>query len=196
MTGTRATIDSGYWDIQCKRRGNSASTTSSCGCRKASQERFSTDNSIPSPDRQGPTPWSSLFGPFHKGRGGPGGWWIIIEPEVHFIRDTEVLVPDVAGWRRKRMPDIPRDHRFQVAPDWICEILSPSTASKDREVKLPIYAHYGVQYTWLVDPLAHTLEALGLQDGSWVQLGSFRDDDRVSIAPFAEISIALPDLWC
>jgi Uma2 family endonuclease len=137
-----------------------------------------------------------LFGPFHKGRGGPGGWWIIIEPEVHFIRDTEVLVPDVAGWRRQRMPDIPRDHRFEVVPDWVCEILSPSTAGKDREIKLPIYAHYGVQYVWLVDPLARTLEALGLQDGKWVQLGSFRDDDRVSIAPFAEISIALPDLWC
>ena len=106
---------------------------------------------------------SSILGakvtdPYDVGNGGPGGWWIIIEPEVHFIRDTEVLVPDIAGWRRQRMPDIPRDHRFEVVPDWVCEILSPSTAGKDREIKLPIYAHYGVQYVWLVDPLARTLE--------------------------------------
>ncbi len=137
-----------------------------------------------------------LFGPFHKGKGGPGGWWIIVEPEVHFVRDTEVVVPDVAGWRRKRMPDIPRDHRFEVVPDWVCEILSPSTASKDRQVKMPIYAHWGVQHAWLVDPLARTLEAFELQNGVWVQLDGFKNDDRVSIAPFAEISIALADLWC
>jgi hypothetical protein len=75
--------------------------------------------------------------PFHFGEGGPGGWWILIEPEVHFVRDTEVAVPDLAGWRRERMAAIPDDHRFEVAPDWICEILSPATAKKDRVVKLP-----------------------------------------------------------
>ena len=88
---------------------------------------------------------------YDDGEGGPGGWWIFIEPEVHFVRDVEVLVPDLAGWRRERMPEIPQGHRFEIVPDWICEILSPSTASKDREIKMPIYAHYGVRYAWLLD---------------------------------------------
>nr|WP_323696766.1 Uma2 family endonuclease [Thiorhodovibrio litoralis] len=82
------------------------------------------------------------------GRDGSGGWWILIEPEIHFVRDREVAVPDLAGWRRKRMPKIPDGHCFGVVPDWICEILSPSTASKDREIKLPLYAHYGVACWW------------------------------------------------
>lgn len=74
---------------------------------------------------------------YDDGADGPGGWWILIEPEVHFVRDQEVAVPDLAGWRRERMPSIPEGHRFEVVPDWVCEILSPSTASKDREIKLP-----------------------------------------------------------
>jgi Uma2 family endonuclease len=85
-----------------------------------------------------------LYGPFHRGRGGPGGWWILDEPEIHFIRDTEVMVPDLAGWRRERLPRLPRDHRFEVGPDWVCEILSPSIAKTDRVVKIPVYASYGV----------------------------------------------------
>lgn len=106
-----------------------------------------------------------IGGPYHRGRDGPGGWWILVEPEVHFIRDAEVLVPDIAGWQRERMPRLPRDHRFEIAPDWVCEILSPSTAKTDRVIKMPVYAHYGVAYLWLVDPLAHTLEAFALRDG-------------------------------
>lgn len=137
-----------------------------------------------------------LVSPFQKGRGGPGGWWIVIEPEVHFVRDTEVAVPDLAGWRRERMPNIPRGHRFEVVPDWVCEVLSPSTANKDREVKMPVYAYYGVHYAWLADPLARTLETFELHGGNWVSLGFFRDDEQVSIAPFIEISISLSDLWC
>ena len=86
-----------------------------------------------------------LVGPFQKGRGGPGGWWIIDEPEVHFVRDVEVAVPDMAGWKRERMPSVPRDHRFEVVPDWVCEILSASTASKDREIKMPLHAAHGVR---------------------------------------------------
>ena len=101
----------------------------------------------------------NLINPFDFGRGGPGGWWIIQEPEVHFIRDVEVAVPDLAGWRRERMPSVPEDHRFEVVPDWVCEILSPSTAKKDRVVKLPLYARYGVAHVWIVDPAAQTLEA-------------------------------------
>ena len=133
--------------------------------------------------------------PFHKGRGGPGGWWILIEPEVHFVRDIEVVVPDLAGWRRERMPAIPEGHRFEVVPDWVCEILSPSTAKKDRALKLPLYAHYGVAHAWLVDPVAHTLEAYELRDGAWLLLGTFKDDDPIRVAPFAAITFSLAELW-
>ena len=86
---------------------------------------------------------------YHRGRGGPGGWWILVEPEIHFIRDEEVLVPDLAGWRRNRMPRLPPDHRIEIVPDWVCEILSPSTARKDRLTKMPVYARYGVPTLWL-----------------------------------------------
>jgi Uma2 family endonuclease len=136
-----------------------------------------------------------LIGPFDRGRGGPGGWWIIDEPEVHFVEDTEVAVPDIGGWRRERMPQIPRDHRFRVAPDWICEILSPSTASKDREIKMPIYAHYGVAYAWLIDPVERILEAYELISGQWSELGRFSGHDRVAVAPFDVVTIELGGLW-
>jgi len=89
---------------------------------------------------------TKLLNPFQIGDGGPGGWWIIDKPEIHFARNTEVTVPDLAGWRRKRMPYPPEGNRIEVIPDWVCEILSPSTASKDREVKMPLYARYGVPY--------------------------------------------------
>lgn len=99
---------------------------------------------------------------YDEGDGSPGCWWILVEPEVHFVRDREVAVRDLAGWRRERMPQIPEGHRFEVVPDWVGEILSPATASKDREIKLPLYAQYGVAYAWLVDPTRRTLEVYGL----------------------------------
>jgi Uma2 family endonuclease len=109
---------------------------------------------------------------------------------------VEVFVPDLAGWRRDRMPDIPQDQRFEIVPDWICEVLSPSTASKDRAVKMPLYARYGVQYVWLVDPLEKILEVFKLTNGTWLEAGSYRQDEIVSAVPFDEISISLSDLWC
>jgi Uma2 family endonuclease len=84
-----------------------------------------------------------LGGPFDRGRGGPGGWRILVEPEIHFVRDQEVCVPDLAGWHRGRLPRLPRGQRFEVVSDWICEILSQSTESKDRQIKMPIYARHG-----------------------------------------------------
>ena len=138
---------------------------------------------------------ADLVGPFQQGRGGPGGWWIIDEPELHFIRDTEVAVPDLAGWRRERMPRPPRGHRVTVVPDWVCEILSNSTESKDRKIKMPIYARYGVAYAWLVDPLERTLEAYALTGGDWREIGRFAGGDRVPVAPFDAIAIDLADLW-
>jgi Uma2 family endonuclease len=136
-----------------------------------------------------------LVGPFQKGRGGPGGWWIIDEPELHFIRDTEVDVPDLAGWRRTRMPDPQPVHRIEVVPDWICEILSPATESKDRNIKMPIYARFGVAYAWLVDPQVRTLEAYALDAGAWREIGRFAGSERVSVAPFDAVAINLGDLW-
>ena len=132
---------------------------------------------------------------YHRGRGGPGGWWILDEPEVHFIRDTEVLVPDLAGWRRERMPRLPRDHRFEVVPDWAGEILSSSTARKDRMPKMPVYAGYSVAYLWLVDPLAHTREAFALRDDYWTAIGLFQEQDAVSVELFTEIALELGALW-
>jgi Uma2 family endonuclease len=138
---------------------------------------------------------AELIGPYSRGRGGPGGWWIVVEPELHFVRDTEVLVPDIAGWRRERMPEIPPDQRCEVVPDWICEVLSPSTRSKDREIKLPLYARYGVAHAWIVDPDAETIEAYELRGAEWTQLAVYGADDTVAAAPFEAAVFRVADLW-
>jgi Uma2 family endonuclease len=137
-----------------------------------------------------------IEGPYGRGRGGgPGGWWIVFEPEIHFVLDKAVTVPDIAGWRKERMPSPPEGHKIQVAPDWVCEVFSPYTKSTDRDEKMPLYARYGVRFAWLVDPKTHTLEAYELTAAKWKPLGIFRDDDTVSIAPFDQIVIHLADLW-
>ncbi|MEA3278501.1 MAG: Uma2 family endonuclease [Pseudomonadota bacterium] len=132
---------------------------------------------------------------YDDGDDGPGGWWILPEPEIHFVRKLEVVVPDLAGWKHERMPKLPETDYFETVPDWVCEVLSPSTASKDREVKMPIYAHYGVRHAWLVDPKARTLEALELRSGVWAEIGRFSGSDAVSIVPFDKIRIELATLW-
>jgi Uma2 family endonuclease len=138
---------------------------------------------------------ASLLPPFQRGKDGPGGWWIISEPEIHFVRDVVVAVPDLAGWRRERMPGLPEDHRFEIVPDWACEILSPSTAKKDRAKKLPLFAEFKVPHVWLVDPLARTLEAYSLSDKGWLLVATLTDDDPVSLPPFDAITFSLGDLW-
>ena len=134
-----------------------------------------------------------LSSPFQKGRGGPGGWWIIDEPELHFGED--ILVPDIAGWRRERMPDFPDTAFFTLAPDWVCEVLSPSTRDLDRHGKRPVYAREGVRHLWFIDPEARDLEAFELRDGEWVLIATARNDDPVSIPPFEAISFPLDALW-
>ena len=134
-------------------------------------------------------------GPFQLGRNGPGGWWIIPKPEVHFVRDSEVAVPDLTGWRRERMPRVPDDRRFEVGPDWVCEILSPTSARRDHIVKLPFYARFCLAYAWLVDPEAHTLEAFALRQGHWLLIASLQDDAAVRVAPFDAVVFSLADLW-
>jgi len=104
-------------------------------------------------------------------------------------------VPDLAGWRRERMPVPPTGHRFKVAPDWVCEILSPSTEGKDRRLKLPLYARYGVPYVWLIDPVEQRLEAYRLNAGTWLEIGRYAAADRVSVPPFDAASIELGSLW-
>jgi Uma2 family endonuclease len=131
--------------------------------------------------------------PFRAGRGGPGGWWILDEPELHLGPD--VLVPDLAGWRRERMPSLPETAWFELAPDWVCEVLSPSTAKLDRTLKLPIYAAQGVAHLWLIDPILRTLEAFRLLDGHWVLETVLKDDDPARLAPFDAIGFPLADLW-
>ncbi len=134
-----------------------------------------------------------LVPPFDDGRGGPGGWWILDEPEVHFGQD--ILVPDLAGWRRTRLPAIPDAPFLTLAPDWVCEILSPSTAQLDRARKLAIYAREQVAHAWLVDPLARTLEVLRLEHGRWTILATHVNDEVVRAEPFTEIELELAALW-
>jgi len=114
---------------------------------------------------------------------------------VHFIRDAEVDVPDLAGWRRERMPDPTLGHRIEVVPDWACEVLSPSTETKDRRVKMPIYARFGVAYAWLIDPLARTLEAYALAGGGWREIARSAGGAVVAVPPFEAVRIRLEDLW-
>ena len=134
-----------------------------------------------------------IGGPFQRGRGGPGGWWILDEPELHFGED--ILVPDLAGWRRERMPTVPDDAWFTLAPDWVCEILSPSTRKFDLEEKRPIYAREGIGHLWLVDPSVRTLEAFRLADGDWSAAGSASEAEPVSFPPFEAVSFPLDALW-
>ena len=136
----------------------------------------------------------ALGGPFHQGIGGPGGWWIIDEPELHLA--AEILVPDLAGWRRERMPELPESAWFEMAPNWVCEIPSPSTAQIDRHVKMPIYARAGVGHLWLVDPEVRTLEAYAIgNDGLWTLLTTIANDDPVQLPPFDAVSFSLNGLW-
>ena len=141
-----------------------------------------------------------LVGPFQKSRGGPGGWWILDEPELHFPNPhvkagKDVLVPDLAGWRRDRMTAVPDVMFFTLAPDWICEVLSPSTEQLDREMKMPIYAREGVRWAWLIDPMKRTLEAYALEGKRWVESGRRGGDERVRVVPFEVVELELAVLW-
>ena len=130
---------------------------------------------------------------YQRGRGGPGGWWIVFEPEIHLGAD--IVVPDLAGWRKGRLPAIPPEAFFTMAPDWVCEVLSPSTASFDRVKKMRVFAREGVGHAWLVDPLARTLEVYEQGGGRWVLLSAHEGTETVRVPPFGELDLVLPDLW-
>ena len=145
-----------------------------------------------------------LTNPFDLGDGGPGGWVILDEPELHFPDPTlppgpesfDALVPDLAGWKRERMPAIPDVAAFTLPPDWICEVLSKSTENVDREEKMPIYAHEGVRHAWLMDPVQRTLEVYVLGAGRrWGEPTTYRGAEVVRAAPFEAIELDLSSLW-
>jgi Uma2 family endonuclease len=134
-----------------------------------------------------------LDGPFDRGTDGPGGWVILDEPELHLHGD--ILVPDLAGWRRERMPEIPQAAAFELAPDWTCEVLSPATEATDRADKLPIYAREKVGHVWLVDPLTRTLEVFTLDGPTYRLTATYRDNAIVHAEPFEAIGLELGALW-
>jgi Uma2 family endonuclease len=131
--------------------------------------------------------------PYQFGRGGPGGWVIYDEPELQLGEHT--MVPDLAGWKRERIQSLPAASRITVPPDWVCEVLSPSTVRVDKVRKMPIYAQYGVSHIWLVDPTAKSLDVFRLDLGRWLLLQTFVENDKVRAEPFHEIEIDLGNLW-
>lgn len=134
-----------------------------------------------------------VTGPFQKGRGGPGGWIFAFEPELHL--GENVLVPDLAGWRRERLPILPETNHITVAPDWLCEILSPPTENLDRNAKRRAYGEAEVAFLWLLDPRSRSLEAFQLVAASWMLIGVVTDDEVVSLPPFDAISFPLSELF-
>ncbi len=135
-----------------------------------------------------------LFEPFRRGIGGPGGWTIFDEPELHLGED--VVVPDLAGWRRERFAAVDREAvGIDVPPDWVCEVLSPSTARIDRARKLPLYAREHVGHAWLIDPVAQTLESFQLSHDQWMLLATYAGITEVRVAPFDAIELDLSVLW-
>ena len=134
-----------------------------------------------------------LDGPFDRGRGGPGGWLLLDEPELH-LRD-HVVVPDLAGWRRERLPELPDAPWLGLAPDWVCEVLSPSTARIDRSRKLKIYADAGVGHAWLLDPIERTLEVLRLREGAWTIVTVLAGSEPCRVEPFDVVELELGALW-
>ena len=137
-----------------------------------------------------------IGGPFQDGLDGPGGWWILPEPELHLVPD-EPVVPDVGGWRWSRMPTLPDAAKIALPPDWLCEVLSDSTEVHDRRDKMPLYARHGVRHVWLIDPIERYLEAFWNDAGAFrpVGKGKWRRDERVRAAPFEDVEIDLATLW-
>lgn len=139
-----------------------------------------------------------LRGPFQSGKGGgPGGWWILAEPEIHLGEKPkeEILVPDLAGWRKERLTKIPDEAYLNLVPDWVCEILSPSNAHLDRVKKVPKYAAFSVKHLWLLDPISRTLETFRLEKKNWVLIQSFGGMEKVRAEPFEAMELDLATVW-
>lgn len=135
-----------------------------------------------------------LSPPFQRGRGGPGGWWLMIEPDVQ-LSDHDIVAPDLVGWRRERMPKFPQTRPIDLVPDWICEVLSPSNERRDRVTKADLYLNAGVPFYWILDVHERTLEAFAAKDGAWSRLGAWTDGARPRIPPFDAIEIDVEGLF-
>jgi Uma2 family endonuclease len=136
---------------------------------------------------------AELQGPFGRGKGGPGGWIILDEPELHL--GAEIIVPDLAGWRRDRAPMAGDEPFFTVVPDWVCEIVSPRTGRLDRVKKLPLYAVKQVPHAWIIDPVLRTLEVFRNEGGRWSLIGTHAGKEEVRAEPFAAVPLELAALW-
>ena len=138
----------------------------------------------------------AIFGDFdgQSGAGGkPGGWWVLFEPELHLGRN--VLVPDVAAWRREHMPALPDAAAFTQAPDWVCEVVSPTTGAVDRGRKMTLYARAGVSHLWIVDPMLRTLEVYRLEGGRWIVASAHGGSDPVVAEPFEAVALDAGRWW-
>ena len=138
----------------------------------------------------------TVIGPFGGPAGGadaPGGWWIVHEPELHLADD--VLVPDIAGWRRERMPVFPDVAAFEMVPDWACEVISPSTGVIDRGRKMRIYARERLDHLWIVDPILRTLDVFRLEGERWVVASTHGGDEAVRAEPFDAVPLDIARWW-
>ena len=158
---------------------------------------------MPRPRRQHARAAGELHGelrnPFDRGRGGPGGWVFLPEPELHLGATPDIVVPDLAGWRRDRLPaDFMADDapaHIAQAPDWVCEVLSDGTEAKDRGKKRRIYRREGVGHYWLLDPRDKSLEVYRLVEGRWLEVDTWEGDVVVRAEPFEAIELDLATLW-
>lgn len=144
--------------------------------------------------RAGGRVFGRIQGPYDFDADGPGGWWILIEPGIE-LPDSPEIAPDVAGWRRERLTPPRSREAIRVAPNWVCEVLSPSNRAYDRKVKFPYYARIGVSHLWVVDTEAHTVEIKKLIDGRWTEIAVFADDDVLCAEPFEAAPIPLAPIW-
>lgn len=136
---------------------------------------------------------ADVFNPFQRKRGGPGGWWILPEPGIE-LPNTPEISPDVAGWRRDRLPELPTGP-LTVVPDWVCEVLSPTTRRHNLLIKKPYYARVGVPWHWLVDLEARALTVLKLVDHAWTEVGTFGDETEARLPPFDEVPLDISSWW-
>jgi Uma2 family endonuclease len=124
----------------------------------------------------------------------PGGWWIVTEVEVQ-LAEHDVFRPDVSGWRRERLPELPRESPILVRPDWVCEVLSRSNARNDLVKKMRVYHRSGVPHYWIVDPEEETLTVYRwTADGYLVALTAEREE-RVRAEPFGELELSVAALF-
>jgi Uma2 family endonuclease len=137
----------------------------------------------------------ALGGFFDPDDGEPGGWVVLIEPELHLGSRPDIIDPDLAGWRRARLPEEPAEAAIRIAPDWVCEILSDSTEATDRGPKRRIYRNAGVGHLWLCDPRIQTLEVYRLEGGRWLELDTFEGNVKIRVEPFEEIELDLERIW-